>query len=64
MKDTVLMVVVVGGFPLKGRNVAEKEYQVKGSKLEGLVETLSETLDQMIEMKRINNEKKIPYQDY
>ena len=30
--------------------VAE-EYQVKGSKLEGLVETLSETLDQMIEMK-------------
>ena len=28
-----------------------EEYQVKGSKLEGLVETLSETLDQMIEMK-------------
>ena len=30
--------------------VAE-EYQVKGSKLEGLVKNLSETLDQMIEMK-------------
>ena len=30
--------------------VAE-EYQVKGSKLEGLIATLSDTLDQMIEMK-------------
>ena len=39
--------------------VAE-EYQVKGSKLEGLVETLSETLDQNDRNERINNEKKIP----
>ena len=31
--------------------MAAEEYQVKGSKLEGLVKTLSETLDQMIEMK-------------
>ena len=42
-----------------------EEYQVKGSKLEGLVETLSETLDQNDRNERINNEKKdtLYYQD-
>ena len=38
--------------------VAE-EYQVKGSKLEGLVETLSETLDQMIETQTSTQEKTV-----
>ena len=39
------------GHGLPWEEMVAEEYQVKGSKLEDLVETLSETLDQMIEMK-------------